>query len=367
MGEDRMKECVMHPLVRYGIISCALAVATTVSAAEIEAEPGKVYHLTRHHGPWMVMVASFLDTGPVPEESTSPAEAANALVLELRQRGLPAYVYEMDSFDSPVMTTNRVGEEEIRRPSHRYHEICVLAGNYRSLDDSVGQQTLAWIKRYQIESEVFGDVAFNPTPGQPGPLSGAFMTVNPMLSPEEVSAHEREEHFEQVASFNEGIPYSLLDNPGRYSLVVATFRGRTIHQGLDPSKDDPVDSRSATVRALQMMTGGSIGERAGLADAARTAIQLASYLRTQKDVEAYVWHDQFASMVTVGSFASQNDAAINTYRERFSSQPEMNASTGQMVWNVQFDQIPMDYGSNEYQMIVYDPIPQLMPVPGSND
>lgn len=356
----------MQSLIRYGIVGWVLSVAINLSAAEIEAEPGKVYRLTRHHGPWMVMVATFLDTGLVPDDSTSPAEAANALVLELRQHGLPAYVYEMDSFDSPVMTTNRNGAEEIRRPNHRYHEICVLAGNYPALDDSLGQQTLAWIKRYQVEGEAFGDVTFASTPGQPSPLSGAFMTVNPLLSPEEVSAHEREEHWEQIASLNRGIPYSLLDNPGRYTLVVATFRGRTLHQGLNPEKDERTDSRSATVRALQMMTGGSIGERAGLADAARTAIQLASYLRVEKDVEAYVWHDQFSSMVTVGSFASPDDGAIQAYQQRFASQPEMNAATGQMAWNVQFDQIPVDYGSNEFQMIVYDPVPQLMPVPGSN-
>lgn len=180
--------------IRYAVLCSVLFSAAQASAADIEAIPGKVYQLTRHHGPWMVMVASFFDTGPVPEESTSPQEAANALVLELRQRGLPAYVYEMDSFDSPVMTTNRTGAEEMRRPSHRYHEICVLAGNYATLDDSVGQQTLAWIKRYRIESQEFSDVVFSHTPGQPNALSGAFMTINPLLSPEEVSAQEREDH-----------------------------------------------------------------------------------------------------------------------------------------------------------------------------
>ncbi len=356
----------MHSLVSYGIISCVLAATATASAAEIEAIEGKVYGLTRHHGPWMVMVASFLDTGldtgPVPEELTSPVEAANALVLELRRLGLPAYVYEMNSLDSPVMTTNREGEEEMRRPSHRYHEICVLAGNYRSLDDSVGQQTLEWIKRHRIESEAFNDVVFSRTPGQPSTLSGAFMTVNPFLTPEEVSAYDREEHWEEIASLNEGIPYSLLDNEGDYTLVVATFRGRVIHQGLDP-----VDSRSATLSALQMITGGSIGEQAGLADAARSAIQLASYLRTTENVEAYVWHDQFESLVTVGSFAMPNDPAINHFRQQFAPEQKMNEATGQMVWNVQFDQVPMDYGSNEFQMIVYDPIPQVMPVPGSHE
>jgi hypothetical protein len=348
-----------------------LSAAVNVQSAEIEAVPGKVYHLTRHHGPWMVMVASFLETGPVPEESTSPAEAANALVLELRQLGLPAYVYEMNSLGSPVMTTNRYGENEIRQPSHRYHEICVLAGNYDSLEDPVGQQTLEWVKRHRIESEAFDDVVFSSTDGQPSPLSGAFLTVNPMLTPEEVSAHERQEQWERIASFNRGVPYSLLDNPGNYSLVIATFRGRVVHQGLDdpeldPSQADPFESRSATVRALEMIDG-SLGESVGLADAARSATQLASHLRTQEDVEAYVWHDQFSSMVTVGSFTSPTDPAINHFRERFASVPKMNEATGQMAWSVQYDQIPVDYGSNEFQLIVYDPIPQVMPVPGSQD
>lgn len=349
--------------VRYAIV-CGLVISTVqASAGDIEAIPGKVYHLTRHFGPWMIMVASFQDTGPVPDESTSPAEAANALVLELRQRGLPAYVYEMDSFDAPVMTTNRTGEEELRRPSHRYHAYCVLAGNYQTLDDSVGQATLAWVKRYRIESDVFDEVMFNPTPGQPLPLSGAFMTINPLLSAEEISALQRDEDFVALASLNKGVPYSLLDNPGKYTLVVATFRGRTVHQGINPLADEPVDSRSATVRAMEMITGGSIGERAGLADAARTATQLVSHLRINENLEeAYVWHDQFASMVTVGSFASPNDPAIEIYRQRFSATPSVDPGTGQMIG---FTQIRTDYDSNEYQMIVYDRYPQLMPVPGN--
>jgi hypothetical protein len=359
-----MKEYVMS-LSRIALASFALITLTaSIASAEIEADPDKVYHLTRHHGPWMIMVASFFDTGPIDEESTSPIEAANALVLELRQCGLPAYVYEMDSLDSPVMTTNRLGEEEMRRPSHRYHEICVMAGNYSSIEDPVAQETLAWVKRYNIQSEAFTDVVFSRTPGQPAPLSGAFLTVNPILTPEEISALQREEDFRDLASFNIGIPYSLLNNPGNYTLVIATFRGQVIHQGLDPNRDEPSDGRSATVRALEMITGGSIAERAGLAEAARSATQLASHLNVNEEVEAYVWHDQFTSVVTVGSFTSPQDPTIELYRQRFAVQPHVDPTTMEMHG---FTQIPVDYGSNEYQMIVYDPVPQLMPVPGAND
>lgn len=361
----------MHPLTRCAFIGCALVVLTARTAcAEIEADPDKVYHLTRHHGPWMVMVASFFDTGAGPDEATSPTEAANALVLELRQRGLPAYVYEMNSFDSPVMTTNRYGEEEMRRPSHRYHEICVLAGNYSTIEEDtedghLAQETLAWVKRYDIQSEAFDDVVFSRTEGQPNPLSGAFLTVNPMLTPEEISAGQREQDFRKLASFNAGVPYSLLDNPGSYTLVIATFRGRTFHHGLGQSlEEDPFDSRSATIRALQLVTGGSIGEETGLAEAARSATQLASHLNVHDNVEAYVWHDQFTSVVTVGSFSSPHDPAIEVYRQQFLVSPHVDQTTGEMRG---FTQIPVDYGSNEYQMIVYDTVPQLMPVPRRND
>jgi hypothetical protein len=190
------------------------------------------------------------------------------------------------------------------------------------------------------------------------------MTVNPLLTPEEIAARQRAEDFSQLESYNRYIPYSLLDNPGKYSLVIATFRGRTVHQGLNPERDEAVDSRSATVRALEMISGGNLGEPTGLDDAARTATQLATHLNINENVEAYVWHDEFASFVTVGSFASTTDPAINVYRQRFAVSPQVDPHTGKMYG---FTQIPTDYGSSEYQMIVYDSVPQLMPVPRAND
>ena len=64
---------------------------------------------------------------------------------------------------------------------------------------------------------------FKPTPGQPSPLSGAFLTVNPLLSPEEVQQSTVDP---LLVKLNTQYDYSLFENPGKYTLVIATFNGK---------------------------------------------------------------------------------------------------------------------------------------------
>ena len=60
-----------------------------------------------------------------------------------------------------------------------------------------------------------------------GPMGRAFFTRNPLL-PREYFVPKGVDDF--VAKMNQGVEHSLLDCPGRYTVQVATFRGKTILQ-----------------------------------------------------------------------------------------------------------------------------------------
>ena len=65
--------------------------------------------------------------------------------------------------------------------------ICVLAGNYGSIDDAIAQDTLNKVKKFHpkfLRNTKNGAVTRNS--GPKGPLAGAFMTINPLRKPEEI-------------------------------------------------------------------------------------------------------------------------------------------------------------------------------------
>ncbi len=82
------------------------------------------------------------------------------------------------------------------------------------------------------------------------------------------------------------MPYSLLDCPGKYTVQVATFKGKVI-------------IKQNEIRAIE---DGKPME-SELAAAAKKADSLTRALR-MKGYEAYQFHDRYASIVTVGSFDS---------------------------------------------------------------
>ena len=150
-------------------------------AGNIEAVKGKKYELTKQHGPWMIMVVSLAEAPPEYRiDGPGPAEAAADLVYELRKKGIPAYSFEQKEAKESLSTFDRNGKTVRRGVKTRDNRICVVAGNYSSAEDKVAQKTLAYIKGFNPAS--FGDHAvFRSTPGRPGPLSGAFLTINPLL------------------------------------------------------------------------------------------------------------------------------------------------------------------------------------------
>jgi hypothetical protein len=266
----------------------------------VEADPNKDYRLTEHNGPWMILACSF--------SGENAREQAHALVIELRRRyKLPAYMYQkkfefgkeapgrgVDRFGAPLRMKYRRGSE--------VNEIAVMVGDFESIDDPGAQETLERIKYYRPESlEVEGSrkTARNlaawrmltkfvsAEKEKEGPMRKAFVTTNPLL-PKDYFAANRVDDL--VMQMNDGNKYSLFECPGKYSVQVARFRGKVLIDLIDKGEIEAVEEGRCQLEGT-------------LAQAAENAEKLTEALRN-KGYDAYVFHDRYASIVTVGSFDS---------------------------------------------------------------
>jgi hypothetical protein len=329
---------------------------------KIEAVKGKKYEITKRHGPWMVMVASLKD---VPEDQRkelenglSAQEAADELVYELRKRGIPAYTYETnDVIDHIEMTDRRTGGIRRRAFKAQQGHVVVMAGNYNisDLDDQQSaNDTLKYIKNLKPKVLVdtqFGGV-FKSTPGRPGPLSGAFLTVNPLLSPEEI---QRSKNDPLVLRLNSGMKHSLLRNPGKYTLQIATFTGKSMMHSNRKSDISKFDNKL-----------GKLLDQAGN-DAWRLceAMRNAKSLGYDTDYETWVFHDRNKSIVTIGSYDSQDDPRLKAAYKFFAAKMQMdsrgrNTSLQPSIFTVPQKPKP---GKSVEAMWPMDPNPKLIEVP----
>lgn len=357
-------------LFRFGLLAGALFLcASPCVAAKIEAVKGKRYALTRQHGPWMIMVASF--KAPPPElrtEGLSPQEGADELVWELRRKGIPAYTFSQESVVDSVDTTDRLMRQRAAMYVAQRGSVCVLAGNYPDAEDEVAQKTLDYVKQFHPEflrqedpnaaqsnkkaqsplKKLANGGIFRITPGQPGPLSGAFLTINPLLTPEEALRRKKDP---LLVKLNSGSEFSLANNPGRYSIVVATFAGKT----LTTVADGKFQSVTAKFDAA---AGGSLDA------AADEAWQLAKYLRSLNR-EAWVWHDRYSSIVTIGSFDDPNDPRIRQVVEFYGAKTKRDEQTGREYLHIEFAMIPGKNPQTDPPLKIwpYDPAPRLLEVP----
>jgi hypothetical protein len=286
---------LMMVLYSVGVVAPAFAIDPPVR--------GKNYTLTKDHGPWMVMVGSFRN---VPkdrrEEGLSAEEAAMELVYELRQSGIPAYTYAQGAVVQKIETVDRLGRDDTREYAAQRDMVCVLAGNWKDINEKEAQKALAAIKKYHprfMKQEKSGAI-FRVTPGQKGPLGGAFMTINPLLTPEEVAQRKGNPELDRI---NRASMFSLLECKRKYTVQVASFVGK---QTIQMAEDQ-------FVRRLQDRNSY------GLNRAGEDAVQLTKVLREQ-GVEAYVHHDWYQSIVTIGSFDRPDDPKIEQVARQFGPQ-----------------------------------------------
>ena len=317
-----------------------------VSAAPIEAVRGKRYRITTRHGPWMIFVASL--------HGNTARGAADSLVYELRKLGIPAYTFSQAERTAGVRG-NRPGRRPLTLPGSA---ISVIAGNYPSISDWRAQKTLKYIKRFHPASITGG--TYMKTPGRPSPFSGAFLVRNPLLPAGEKPVSNL------VRQLNRGEPHTLFGNRGRYTLVVATMTGRsqTVQEnGLQRAMQsfrvgDSLDQAAAKARRMVRI----LNDHRYLAKLARSNPQLAEIL-ARDQFRAFVLHERYRSIVTVGEFGSPEDPQIRPLLELFQAKQKPDPRTGAKTLTPEYILVPGASRRNPLdQGLPFDPAPRLMPV-----
>ena len=278
-----------------------------VPRKNVPADPQAEYTLAKEHGPWLIMAMYF------PGEDGKAK--AHELVLDLRQNhGLNAYHWGM-SFkhddENPGAGFDDYGGK-VRRRYRRGNAVtqhAVLIGHFPSLGDPEAQSLLKKIKTITpiaLSTDDDGPTAESLTHigrfrnyllknngkgDQAGPMRHAFVTRNPLLPKEYFVPTGIDE---SVAKWNTGIEYSLLKCPKRYTIKVATFKGRT---SLQAAQDETPDTRTRRAKKDDP-----------LVLAVKNAHLLTVALR-EKGWEAYEFHDRYESYVTIGSFDEGRQSA----------------------------------------------------------
>jgi hypothetical protein len=333
-------------------VTFATAFASMAHAAKIEAVEGKHYNLSKQHGPWMIMVASFLPNSDdaTPDDESSASQAADELVLELRKLNLPAYVYKVNGDDGMISTVDRLGRGDRRKNLRKLTSYGVIAGNYDSADDRLAQKTLEYIKKLKPTTlDNRTDVVWYGKSGE-FPLHNAFLSPNPLLTAEEVASRKGVDPLLLRLNANEN--YSLLENHGQYTVQVAMFTGRRVLAG------------SASSRRQESSDEGRMSPLDVAADEAR---DLATALRVNRKIEAYVWHDHYQSIVTVGSFKTPSDVDLRETVQKFKAKDQLNVKTGFQESTPELLWIPdPEDGGATTRMWAFMPQPVVMTVPRIN-
>lgn len=338
------------------LLSGSVLDAQIKKASHTESAPdASAYTITRKNGPWMIMVTSL--RGDNPESVANANKAAHELVLELRKKGIPAWIHEQKGELEEISSWDRNGNPVKRFVASQRNRICVLAGEYASIDldetdktkakhAKIAKDTLDWIQKYNPKALANGN--FKPTPGRPGPLSRAFMTLNPLFTEEEIAqmAFDKDPLLKQL---NKGQDFNLLKNTGKYTLVVATFQGSSKHVVATNEKAE----KEAIFKFDSMLEKNISLDKAG-----QSAWTLVHLLRNNGH-EAYVYHERFRSIVTVGSFTDPNDPRVAQAREQYGAKMKPDPKTRQDVLTPEIFQVNGD----KPEIFLLELAPQLMKVP----
>ncbi len=312
----------------------SLAGAADTTAADqppagLPTEPLEPYLLTTNQGPWMIHAYSF--RGPW------ASRHAQALTIELRQMGWPAYVFpsRIQPGGSNIRNIPPTAPEYIKRgdltppESYRsYDEAAVLVGNFASIDDaSKNLGKVKGLSPQHIDGPNSIWKAADPRASRLG-LKRATVTQNPLVAAQRLYPNTKDvvvkpgmtlDPFIMNASvvapkpdtfvkqMNEG-DRSLLKCPGNFTLIVAEYGGRTTFNPADPRfKDDRYLKNSPLQTAHE--------DAEALADALAK-----SDLLKKAGHKVYVYHDRATSKVCVGSFQDEKDPAAQAVRELIMNQ-----------------------------------------------
>jgi len=264
---------------------------------DLPKEPVEPYLLTKDIGPFMVLARVF--RGPDAERM------ALALVKELRgEFQLPAFILRTKDYPGksmirgvPPTARSEVKMADIGMPEkiRTFDEAAVLVGNEKTLADS--EKLLHRVRKLNPKClEGMPKMYFWRTG-----LAYAIRTTNPYAPAQTLYQKTRDK---LVVQMNGGLR-SIVNCPGRYSLQVAEFTGRSAYQfGGQELVADPLPN----VRTSPLRT------------AAADAEKMADKLARDRDVarlgqQVYVYHDRYSSRVFIGSFSSERDPSAAKLRD----------------------------------------------------
>ncbi len=288
-------------------------------------EPIEPYLLQKENGPFMVSAHTF--TGP------DAAIYAQILAMEIRREyHLPAYVWlaRVQPLNSNIYGIQPTAPASARNgdmsPPEKWRSndvAAVLVGDCKTIDES--RQLLPQIKKLRPKCIESFPVIFQNRRGKG--LNRAMLTTNPFAASQNlypggaVNAQglpmkqgQAFDPFVAAAAFeqakkptdplvkriNDG-PNSITKNPGKYTLQVAEFTGRSSMDQTTSRAYDEKLSRAANRKALELSP---------LRTAAEDAEELARVLNKCNNMrgnKAYVYHTLSSSFVTIGSFSSTDD------------------------------------------------------------
>jgi hypothetical protein len=359
-------------LATWSALEAAPPWGNLLSLKTIDADPEKTYSLSERNGPWMIMACTFVGNGG--------EKQAQQLVYELRKRyRLPAYVYnaQMDLGEAEGRGIDKYGNRRKFKYAQykdtakaEVKEIVVMVGNFRAADDPEAQETLRKLKYAQPEALELkeGQVTHQTLTGwrlvqrqvykaigsakeKLGPMNHAFVTTNPLLPADYFAPKGIDE---SIIALNKDVPYSLLDCPGKYTVQVATFKGKVI-------------IKQEEIREIQ---NGNKEMESELGLAAQKADKLARALRLN-GYDAYQFHDRYASIVTIGSFDSvgtprpdgkiEINPTVHRIMEVFGADKEAGAKLGAV--QSQGKDLPLQMPVKTFVGIPFDiqPIPVVVP------
>jgi len=353
--DPRMKLFRNLTLIFTAFILCAASASAQID----KPVKGKRYKLAKNHGPWMIMVAAIRDVDDDTrriEGGMSAWDAADGIVFALREQGIPAYVFSQDEKMGEI-SSPASSEPSGRRYVAQHGYISVMAGNFSTNQDRMAKKKLEEIKtKFNpafLSDEKNGGI-LPKTPGRPSPFGRAFLTVNPLWEGEVRDTEEDE----FVVNLNAGQKYSLLQNKSKYTLIVASFNGSTLMQVGN-------NSSSKAIGFFDKHFGKSLD------DCAENAMQFTDKLRNAKkygyetNYDAWVYHDKYKSIVTIGSFDSKGDPAIKTLATQFGGKMVRHPKSGEDVLAGEAFTVPRVPRPGELPTYswIFDTQPRIMEVP----
>lgn len=269
----------------------------------LPVDPIDPYLVNKRVGPFMISVQVF--QGP------QAIQFAQALVMELRRDyQLPAYVWprKLKPGNSNIRDVNptappevQVGKIDDAARMRTLDEAIVLVGDCKSQDEA--ESLLKQVKKI---SPAFLSNVPSIMPWRKKDLRRSFVTVNPLVSSQDLYAARRDPLIDRMNKSEFGISNCR----GQYTLQVTEFTGRSqwTNGGVGGFIRDSKEEADKKLKESPLMTAGE--------DAELLAKSLMADKRFQKlGVRPYVMHDRYGSRVLVGEFKDRNDPKIASLNE----------------------------------------------------